>query len=168
MVKKIINNNLYLILIIIIAFVFLSFTTIIGCNIQEEEKNIEGVETNVEINIEETAATEEIDSEVNNISVEEVYEIINNDQGYLILDVRTIDEFNKGHIKGAVLIPISELGSRLNELPKNKPIITYCHSGIRSRNAANILVENGFKYVYDMGGILEWIEKGYPVVIENN
>jgi phage shock protein E len=44
-------------------------------------------------------------------------------------------------------------------LLKNRPIITYCHSGIRSRNAANILVENGFKYVYDMGGVLEWIGK---------
>ncbi len=63
-------------------------------------------ETNVEINIEETAATEEIDSEVNKISVEEVYEIINNDQDYLILDVRTIDAFNEGHIKEAVMIPI--------------------------------------------------------------
>jgi len=168
MIKNMINNSLYLISIIIIAFVFLSFAIISGCEIQEEEKNIEGVETNVEINIEETAATEEIDSEVNNISVEEVYEIINNDQDYLIVDVRTIDEFNEGHIKGAVLIPVSELGSRLNELPKDKPIITYCRVGSRSRNAANILVENGFKYVYDMGGILEWIEKGYPVVIKDN
>lgn len=59
-----------------------------------------------------------------------------------------------------------ELDNRLGELPKDKPIIIYCRSGIRSRNAANILVENGFTQIYDMGGILDWIDKGYPVIEE--
>ncbi|MFZ3385598.1 MAG: rhodanese-like domain-containing protein, partial [Candidatus Hydromicrobium sp.] len=59
-----------------------------------------------------------------------------------------------------------ELEGRLDELPVDKPIITYCKSGGRSRNAANILVENGFTQIYDMGGILDWIDKGYPISVE--
>jgi len=98
--------------------------------------------------------------------VEEVYEIISSNRDYIILDVRTPDEFKEGHIEGAKLIPVSELEGRLDELPKDKPIITYCKSGGRSRNAANILVENGFTQIYDMGGILDWIDKGYPVIEE--
>lgn len=61
-----------------------------------------------------------------------------------------------------------ELDSRLDELPKDKLIIIYCRSGIRSRKAANILVENGFTQIYDMTGegIIEWQSKGYPVIEE--
>ena len=65
-----------------------------------------------------------------------------------------------------MLIPVDELEGRLYELPLDKPIITYCKSGGRSRNAANILVENGFTLVYDMCGITDWIDKGYPVTTE--
>lgn len=164
-----INNNLYIISIIIIVFVFLNSTIISGCKIQDEEQIIDEEETQVEKDIEETVAPEEeVSSKINNISVEEICEIVNSNQDYVILGVRTPDEFDEGHIKGAILIPVLELDNRLDELPKDKPVITYCRSGIRSRNAANILVENGFKQVYDMGGILEWISKGYPVVSEGN
>lgn len=101
------------------------------------------------------------------ISAEEVSEIINSNEDYMILDVRTLDEFNQGHLEDAVHIPVSELEDRLDELPQDKPIIVYCKSGVRSNTAANILVDNGFTMVFDMGGgILDWIDKGYPVVIE--
>ena len=68
------------------------------------------------------------------------------------------------HIEGAVLIPVDTLEGRLNELPEDKPIITYCKGGGRSATAAAILVENGFTQIYDMGGITDWIDKGYPTV----
>jgi len=104
---------------------------------------------------------------IEHISAEEVYEIINSDQDYMTLDVRTLDEFNEGHLEDAVHIPVDELEDRLDELPQDKPIIVYCKSGIRSSTAANILVDNGFTMVFDMGeGILDWIDKGYPVVVE--
>lgn len=101
------------------------------------------------------------------ISTEEVYEIINSDEDHMILDVRTPDEFNEGHLEDAVLIPVDELEGRLDELPTDRPIIVHCKSGVRSNTAAIILIDNGFTMVFDMGGgILDWIDKGYPVVIE--
>jgi len=112
---------------------------------------------------EEEIPAEEIPS-VENISVEEVYEIMTGGEDYIILDVRTLEEFGQGHMEGAVHIPVNELEGRLGELSKDKPIIVYCKSGGRSSTAANLLAENGFTQVYDMGGgILEWVDKGYPI-----
>lgn len=168
MINRIMNNKLYLISIIIIIFVFLSSAIIGGCKIQVEAEDKEEVTAQIEeFSGEESGQAEEkVISEVNDISVEEVYEIISSNQDYIILDVRTPDEFKEGHIEGAILIPVLELDNRLGELPKDKPIITYCKIGIRSRNAANILVKNGFTQIYNMGGILDWIDKGYPVIEE--
>jgi rhodanese-related sulfurtransferase len=114
----------------------------------------------------ESSDTAEENAEVILIPVEEVYEIITNGEDYFILDVRNQDEYDEAHIEGAVLIPVDTLESKLDELPWDKPIITYCKSGGRSAAAASILVENGFTEVYDMGGITEWIDKGYPTVSE--
>ncbi len=107
-------------------------------------------------------------SEFKQITVEEVYEIWSNNEDYTILDVRTLEEYSEGHIEGAVLIPDIELKDRLDELPKDKPIIVHCCGPDcgRSEPAAKILVENGFSEVYEMtGGLLDWKEKGYPIVI---
>ena len=115
---------------------------------------------------EESSDNAEVNAEVTLISTEEAYGIITNGGDYYILDVRNQDEYDEAHIEGAVLIPVSALESRLYELPLDKPIVVYCRSGSRSASAASILVENGFTEVYDMGGITEWIEKGYPTVSE--
>lgn len=117
--------------------------------------------------VEEEMAVEETAEPVP-ISAERVLEIITEGEDYFILDVRSGDEYDSGHIQGAVLIPVSELEGRLEELPEDKPIIVYCRSGSRSASAAGILVENGFGEVYDMGGgITEWMEKGYPVEVNS-
>ncbi|MBU4293601.1 MAG: rhodanese-like domain-containing protein, partial [Actinobacteria bacterium] len=64
-------------------------------------------------------------------------------------------------------LPVSELENRLEELPQDKPIIVYCRSGNRSTSAANILLEKGFKEIFNMtGGITEWQNKGFPVIVE--
>ena len=98
------------------------------------------------------------------ISVEEVYDIITSGGDYVILDVRTLEEFNQGHLEGALHIPVDELEGRLGELLQDRPIIVHCKSGVRSKTASNLLIENGFTQVYDMsGGILEWEQKGYPM-----
>jgi len=166
-----IKNKLYLALIIIIIFVFLSSLITVGCRTGDQKQITEKEAQTEESAGEEKASVpaeekeEEEVPQIIDISPEEVYEIISKGEEFLILDVRTPDEFNEGHIEGAVLIPVDELERRLDELPKDKPIITYCRSGVRSRNAANILLENGFSKVYDMmGGIIEWINKGYPAV----
>ena len=100
------------------------------------------------------------------ITPKEVFDILSEGKDYFLLDVRTPEEYSEGHIEGATLIPVAELEGRLGELPEDKPIIVYCRSGNRSRTAANILIENGFKEVYDMGGIVDWQAEGYPVVVE--
>lgn len=72
-------------------------------------------------------------------------------QGAIILDVRTKNEFQNGHIRGSVNIPVQVLGNNLSKLKKDKPIITCCASGMRSASAKSILTSNGFKEVYNGG-----------------
>jgi len=160
------RNKLYLASIVIIIFIFLSSIINVGCKASGEKEDTGGEEVQAEevVPNEIVTSDKEIVSGINDISVEEVYEIINTNQDYIILDVRTPEEFNEGHIEGAMLIPVDELKGRLDELSVDKPIIIYCKSGGRSRNAASILVENGFTRVYDMGGITDWIDKGYPIL----
>ena len=80
--------------------------------------------------------------------------------GVLLLDVRTTQEYQDGHIPNARLMPITEFSKRLNELPSDKtqPILVYCAAGVRSSQAAKILARNGFKDIYNLtGGIRAWI-----------
>jgi rhodanese-related sulfurtransferase len=72
--------------------------------------------------------------------------------GAQIVDVRTKEEFQSGHIKGSVNLPLNNLGNQMNKLKKDKPVITCCASGMRSAAARNILKSRGFKEVYNGGG----------------
>ena len=84
---------------------------------------------------------------------------------FMFLDVRTPEEYNDGHIQGAVLLPVQELEKRLAEVPKDKRVYVYCHSGRRSVTASNMLVEGGFSNIENVeGGIVAWKKAGYPVV----
>lgn len=76
----------------------------------------------------------------------------------ILLDVRTPEEYAQVHIPGSVLIPDYELAARmLKELPDhNAPIVVYCRSGNRSRNAVMRLLQEGYTNVYDAGGINVW------------
>ena len=69
-----------------------------------------------------------------------------------IIDVRTPSEFNGGHIKGALNIPLSHISENLNKIKKDKPIITCCASGMRSASAKSILTSKGFREVHNGGG----------------
>jgi rhodanese-related sulfurtransferase len=73
-------------------------------------------------------------------------------QGAVILDVRSKSEYQGGHIKGSVNIPVDVLRNNLSKLKKEKPIITCCASGMRSATAKSILKSNGFTEVYNGGG----------------
>jgi rhodanese-related sulfurtransferase len=73
-------------------------------------------------------------------------------QGAIILDVRSKGEFNGGHIKGSINIPVDTLKSNLSKLRKDKTIITCCASGMRSASAKSILKANGYPEVYNGGG----------------
>ena len=81
-----------------------------------------------------------------------------------LLDVREPWEYREGHVPGARLIPLAELEQRVNEVPRNRPILAICHSGQRSLAAAGFLLHLGYPSVSNVdGGTAAWIERGYPV-----
>ena len=71
--------------------------------------------------------------------------------GATLVDVRSIAEFNNGNAPGTLNIPLSELGKRLNEIPKDKPVVLCCASGSRSGMAKLLLLKNGYRNVYNIG-----------------
>ncbi|MCB9030072.1 MAG: rhodanese-like domain-containing protein [Deltaproteobacteria bacterium] len=90
--------------------------------------------------------------EVKKIDSTSAWHEINNNA--LLIDVRTVDEFNSGHIDGAINIPHNQLESRLSEVDSNKgrEIILYCKSGKRAGIAGDVLVKNGYTKVFNAGG----------------
>ena len=81
-----------------------------------------------------------------------------------LLDVRTPQEYSQARLSGSVLIPISELERRIDEIPKDKAILVYCAVGSRSRSAAAFLSKHGYKQVFNMNdGIVGWYRNGFPV-----
>ena len=92
------------------------------------------------------------------VTVVEAQKLINNDK-VVVLDVRTPEEYEKGHIEGATLINFYEddFEQKINELPKDKEYVVYCHSGNRSGKAVKKMKEAGFANVHNMlGGWSGW------------
>ena len=81
----------------------------------------------------------------------------------IILDVRTKEEYDDGHIATAKLLPLNDILSGNLEIiaDKNQKIIVYCRSGSRSRQAADALLEAGYTQIYDLGGIINWPYETY-------
>lgn len=92
------------------------------------------------------------------ISQEQAKNLMDSEENYIILDVRTVEEFSEGHIEGAILIPDYEIGEKAEEtLPdKNQLILVYCRSGRRSKLASAELAEMGYTNVKEFGGIIDW------------
>ncbi|MBS5937412.1 rhodanese-like domain-containing protein [Clostridium sp.] len=126
---------------IIALFLILSTLVISGCTTLNKEISTKGQE----------AVT------VSRITSEEAKEEMNNND-VIILDVRTEEEYNSGHIENSVLIPIDDLEYKAEEVLTNKEqkILVYCRSGNRSKKAADLLVEMGYTNVYNFGGIKDW------------
>lgn len=80
-----------------------------------------------------------------------------------LLDVREPQEYREGHISGARLIPLGELGKRLGELPRDREILVICRSGNRSGAATRQLLSAGFRAVNLSGGMIGWQRAGYPI-----
>ena len=92
------------------------------------------------------------------ISQEEAISMMEEESGYIILDVRTPEEFSAGHIPGAINIPNEVIGTEeIQELPdKDQLIFVYCRSGNRSKQASQKLAALGYTNILEFGGITTW------------
>ena len=93
-----------------------------------------------------------------NITAEEAKEIMDSQEGHVILDVREQDEYDAGHIPGAILIPYTQIEDKADEMlpDKDQQILVYCRSGRRSKIAAEALAELGYTNIKEFGGIIDW------------
>lgn len=101
---------------------------------------------------------EEPMAEYKSVSSQEAKELMDSEDSYIILDVRTEEEYAEGHIKNAVLIPDYEIAERAEKelTDKNQLILVYCRSGRRSKIASDILVSLDYTNVVEFGGIIDW------------
>ena len=93
-----------------------------------------------------------------NITAQEAKELMDQEEGYIILDVRTEEEYTQGHIPGAILIPDYEILQKAEDIltDKDQMLLVYCRSGRRSKNASQVLLELGYTNIREFGGIVDW------------
>ena len=125
----------------ITLFLFLSLLLFAGCS--KKDKVLDG---------------EGMLNSYHQISQAEAKEMMKKDDGHVIVDVRRQDEYDSGHIPGAILIPNESIGTEKPEsLPDlNQIILVYCRSGNRSKQAAQKLFDMGYTNIYEFGGISTW------------
>lgn len=123
--------------IIKIILCLIVIITITGCGLEVEEKKM---------------------TEYINITAKEAKEKIDSNSEVVILDVRTLEEFNESHIPGAVRVEVDLLENEVEDVIEDKDtvILVYCRTGRRSRIGSQILLEMGYTNVFDFGGIINW------------
>ena len=128
-----------------------------GCSCSKEADNSANTSTLTSVNEEKKDMTEK-NKTYKQISQEEAKEMMKKDDGHIIVDVRRQDEYDSGHIAGAVLIPNESIGTSQPEQLKdlNQIILVYCRTGNRSKQAAQKLADMGYTNVYEFGGINTW------------
>lgn len=111
-----------------------------------------------------TKTTEMINITYEQISQDEAKRIMYTESDYIIIDARTQEEFDEGHIENAILIPEYEIQEKAPEVipDKNALILVYCRSGRRSKIASEALVQLGYTNVKEFGGIIDW---EYEIVV---
>ncbi len=114
-----------------------------------------------------TSAASASDSAYHKITAEEAKSIMDEGGEYIVVDVRTAEEYDESHIPGSILIPNETIVDEPIELlqDKNQKILIYCRSGNRSHQAALKLVDMGYTDIYDFGGIIDW---PYETISEQN
>lgn len=89
---------------------------------------------------------------------------VQSEAAHILVDVRTAGEFMQGHVPHAINIPLNEISSRADELPRDQPIVVICASGNRSRSGCSQLINAGFKEVFNLnGGTFAWLSAGLPL-----
>lgn len=100
---------------------------------------------------------------INQLEPSQVHTLANQSPRPFLLDVRTPEEYKRGHINGAVLIPLDELTRKMVRIPKSREIICVCETGSRSSVAARQLGDLGYKVSNLRGGMNRWHRAGLPV-----
>ena len=128
-----------------------------GCSCSKEADNTANTSTSTNVNEENKNMTAN-NKTYKQISQEEAKEMMKKDDGHIIVDVRRQDEYDNGHIVGAILIPNESIGTSQPEQLKdlNQIILVYCRTGNRSKQAAQKLADMGYTNVYEFGGINTW------------
>jgi rhodanese-related sulfurtransferase len=120
-----------------------------------------------------SSCTEEVAAPVQiieDMSPQEAFKLIQENQGnpdFIIIDVRTPEEFNEAHIENAIMVNFrsENFKTEINKFDKNKAYLIYCRTGNRSSGALDIMVELGFREIYHLTvGITGWLEEGLPTV----
>lgn len=138
---------------IIIAIVIIAVLICIGCFIYKTNK------TNKTTTSNSTATTNGAKTnEIRHVSMNDIVKIMEENKNYVIVDVRTPDEYKEGHIPNAINIPNETINEAVyNKLKdKNQLILIYCRSGSRSRQAAYKMQKLGYTNLVDFGGIINW------------
>src|SRR3989344_5028973 len=100
------------------------------------------------------------------IQPEAVKKAIDENQDFILLDVRTPEEFTRGKLPGSINLPVNDISEKIGSLVPDKSsfVYVYCLSGSRSVSAVNTMLKLGYSNVFDMShGLLAWRIKGYPV-----
>jgi phage shock protein E len=98
------------------------------------------------------------------LTVKDTKTLIDKTPNLYILDVRTPDEYKQARMKNSVLIPDYELKKRVNEVPKNRPILVICAVGARSKPSSDFLISKGYPEVYHLNdGLVGWYRAGLPI-----
>ena len=109
-------------------------------------------------------------SQVYDVTVQKAYDLVQENEGntdFVVLDVRTPDEYAEGYIEGAINIDYyaDDFENSLDKLDKDKTYLVYCRSGRRSAEARDVMTELGFQNIYNMtGGFQDWQSEDYPIV----
>lgn len=138
------------ILLLLLTFTLSGF--LIACNTSKE--NDSQVDSSNTIITEDTSETTSWET----ITAQEAKEMLDSDTSIILLDVRSQEEYDQGHIKNALLIPDTSIIDDAENLltDKSATILVYCRSGRRSALAASDLASLGYTNVYDFGGIIDW------------
>jgi hydroxyacylglutathione hydrolase len=101
------------------------------------------------------------------LSVHQLKSMLDQQEKITVLDTRGQEEWESGHIKGAIHIYVGHLEKRLSEVPRDKPIAVYCKNGHRAGLGASILLRAGYTQVHNVpGSIMAWVAAGYPLTSE--
>lgn len=130
----------------------LALTLLCGCSAKTDTAAVTEATTDTQ------AQTQSESGTYKQVSSDEAAELMKTEKDFIILDVRRQDEFDSGHIPGAICVPNETIGTAdIPELPdKSQLILVYCRSGRRSKEASQKLADMGYTNITEFGGIIDW------------